>query len=75
MSVTLTFSCGHTQPWQDGASPVCGTCGARQVSRTVAPAPRFRGVCVGPTATQDDLGAVPMGLAPSGALGMEPDRG
>lgn len=74
MSVRLTFACGHTQPWEDG-TPICAVCGSRQVSRTSAPPPRFRGVCVGPTATRVDLGAVPIGLAPAGALATEPDRG
>ena len=53
-------------PWADGA--VCATCGERRVSRTVAPAPRFRGVCVGPSATREDLGPLALSVAPSGGL-------
>ena len=75
MSVRLTFACGHTQTWNEGASPVCGTCGQRQVSRTSAPPPRFRGVCLGPTATYTASDAVPISVAPSGALETEPTHG
>lgn len=68
MSVRLTFACGHGQAWSDGQEPRCEQCGERRVSRVTAPAPRFRGVCTGPSATREDLGPVPVSVAPSGAL-------
>ena len=71
MSVRITFACGHGQAWQDGGAPICATCGERRVSRVKAPAPRFRGVCVGPSATRDALAAVPVSVAPSGALSLK----
>ena len=62
MSVRLTFACGHGQTWNENDVPICATCGERRVSRTKAPAPRFRGVCVGPSATPEALGAVPVSV-------------
>ena len=59
--ITLTFACGHTQAYEDGAA-ICRVCGERRVSQAKAPPPRFRGVCVGPTATYDALPAIPVGV-------------
>lgn len=66
--IRLTFACGHSQPWNDGDGAICRTCGERRVSHTQAPAPRFRGVCVGPSATRDDLGPMAISVAPAGGM-------
>jgi hypothetical protein len=69
MSVTITFACRHTQPWVDGQdTPVCSQCGERRVARAKAPMPTFRGACRGPLAREEALGAMAVGLAPSGPL-------
>lgn len=60
--ITLTFACGHRQAWDEGGSVVCATCGERRIARTVAPAPRFRGVVVGPSATYDALPGIPVNV-------------
>ena len=54
MSITIRFKCGHAQAWEDTEqAPVCRTCGERQIARTVAPPPRFRGAATGPLVQKD----------------------
>ena len=54
MSITIRFKCGHSREWADGDdAPVCAECGERQIARTVAPPPRFRGVASGPLMQKD----------------------
>jgi len=67
MSIRVTFKCGHGQAWAEGdATPVCATCGERQIGRVKAPAPRFSGACVGPTATTTALGPVAVSFGAKG---------
>lgn len=65
----ITFACGHTQKRDASVDtpPLCG-CGERRVSRVVAPAPRFRGACLGPHAVQEALTGVAVAAAPGGPL-------
>ena len=61
--IKVTMACGHTIPWEDGtAAPVCDACQERRVGRVQAGAPRFRGRCEGPSATTDDLEALPISM-------------
>lgn len=68
-SITVTYACGHTQSIgaNSDTPPIC-ECGERRVSRVSAPAPRFRGICQGPSASMVALEAVPVNAAPAGAL-------
>jgi hypothetical protein len=65
--ITVTFACGHRAAVTPSASesPVC-PCGNRTVRTVEAPAPRFTGVCHGPSATTTPLAgiAVPAASAP-----------
>lgn len=67
--ITVTYACGHTAnvSAKGDVPPIC-ECGERRVSRVKAPAPRFRGVCQGPSAVTVDLPAMPVSVAPGGAL-------
>ena len=50
----LRFACNHEATYQDApTSAECPICQERRVSRVWAPAPTFRGLCTGPTATFD----------------------
>lgn len=72
MTIRVRFRCGHVQPWAESPQPpVCAACGERQIGRTFAPAPRFRGVASGPTVTPETLSAVAVIAAPSGPLVMK----
>ena len=52
--MTVKFACGHELTMEDAtAAPLCPTCREHRVSRVWAPAPRFRGLCTGPSATHD----------------------
>ena len=54
--ITVTMACGHRMAVGESA-PRCATCGETRVSHVKAPAPRFRGVVLGPCATYEDLPA------------------
>ena len=48
----VRFACRHEQDVEGTDSvPVCATCGERRVAHVQAPAPKFIGVCQGPSAT------------------------
>jgi hypothetical protein len=70
--MTITFACGHTQIREVSVDtpPLCG-CGERRVARVVAPAPRFRGACLGPHAVQEALAGVAVSAAPGGPLSLK----
>lgn len=59
--ITVRWACGHptgtVDPMKDHP-PVCPVCGERRISVVRAPAPQFRGLCVGPHATRVALEAV-----------------
>lgn len=56
MSILLTMACGHrVKAPDDIRAPLCPTCGETRVAHVKAPAPRFRGVVMGPCATYEDL--------------------
>ena len=67
--MTIRFACGHAVVIDDAVShaPVC-LCGETRVSRVIARPPTFRGVCQGPHAQTEALGAVTVNAAPAGAL-------
>lgn len=54
--IAVTFACGHRGTAGE-AAPRCTECGETRVSHVKAPAPRFRGVVLGPCATYEDLPA------------------
>jgi hypothetical protein len=63
MSVTATMACGHQITLADGSiAPQCPTCGEVRVSRVKAPAPRFRGMVLGPCAEFEALPAKAISL-------------
>jgi hypothetical protein len=70
MAVSVRFACGHegSLSERDEAIPVCTVCGESQVTRTTARAPRFVGVATGPFCETRALEAIPVNLAPKGAL-------
>ena len=52
------MACGHAVMISDGiAVPTCPQCGEARVARVSAPAPKFRGVVLGPCAEYIDLPA------------------
>ncbi len=62
--ITLVFACGHrftVEATIDGAL-ACPTCGEHRISRTTAPAPRFVGVCQGPSAETRPLSGIPLSI-------------
>lgn len=59
--IELVFACGHRQKEADDVHVgICQTCGERRVQTVKARAPRFRGVCQGPSATYEALGGIPV---------------
>jgi hypothetical protein len=50
--IRVRFACGHEAQMDDRVMdrPACHVCGNTTVARTFAPAPRFRGLCSGPSA-------------------------
>ena len=54
--IEVTMACGHKLAAGEG-SPICAQCQETRVSHVKAPAPRFRGVVLGPCATYEDLPA------------------
>lgn len=63
MSIRVRFACGHGVEVETGTeTPVCATCGERRIARTTAPAPRFRGIAVGPCAEYVELPAARVAL-------------
>jgi len=56
------FACGHRFSIDPSvtSAPICPTCGERRISRTTAPAPRFVGVCSGPSAESKVLEGIPV---------------
>lgn len=68
--VTVRFACGHESrvAANQDAAPVCPECGQTQVRRVHARAPRFVGVASGPYCEWKALEAIPVNLAPKGAL-------
>lgn len=59
--ITATMACGHTIRIDDGArAPLCPSCGEARVAFVKAPAPRFRGIVLGPCATYEDVPAKPV---------------
>lgn len=70
MTITVRLACGHetvTVSENSDTPPVCW-CGERRVRQVTAPAPRFRGVCQGPSARPEALPALPVSTAPGGPL-------
>ena len=66
--MTVTFACQHTQPLEQvDTIPICRVCGERRVQIIQAPAPRFTGICRGPSATFEALASVGVPLSESGA--------
>lgn len=55
--MTATLACGHVVPLDSESAPRCGPCNETRVAHIKAPAPRFRGVVLGPCATYEDLPA------------------
>lgn len=64
MSIYVRFACGHRFALDASvnSAPICPTCGETRVSRTSAPAPRFSGFCVGPSAETKMLEAIPIAI-------------
>ena len=61
--IRLHFACGHEQDLLSQTQrPTCIQCGETRISRTIAPPPRFTGLCTGPTATFNP--AIPAYAAP-----------
>lgn len=62
--IYVRFACGHRFSIDPSAlsAPICPTCGERRVSRTSAPAPRFVGVCSGPSAERVALEGLPIAI-------------
>ena len=60
--ITVTMACGHVLSGDAKAAPYCPLCREVRVSRVKAPAPRFRGYCVGPTAEFAQLDPKPVRL-------------
>lgn len=62
--ITIRFACGHgfTLASDPQSAPTCPTCGETRISRTTAPAPRFTGLCSGPTAETRALAAIPIAI-------------
>ena len=60
--IYVKFACGHRFSVDGNSAPVCPTCGERRVSRTQAPAPRFVGICSGPSAESKALEGIPVGM-------------
>lgn len=71
MSITIRLACGHaalTVSEEIDIAPVCPECGERRVRHVTARAPRFRGVCQGPSARSEMLAAMPVAVAAQGPL-------
>lgn len=69
--IDVRFSCGHTGQLSDtvASSPVCGTCGERQITYVKAPRlPRFVGACTGPYAEPTGVTPGVVNVAPAGPL-------
>ena len=50
----MRFACGHEATMSEPPTrPECPRCQEHRVSRVWAPAPRFRGLCTGPSAVKD----------------------
>ncbi len=67
--IPIRFACGHratVSPNAEG-TPRC-LCGETRIARVQARAPSFTGACTGPYATFRALEAVPINVAPKGAL-------
>lgn len=63
MAFTVTFACGHRMRLETGIEiPQCSACGETRVARSSAPAPKFRGIAVGPCAEYVDLPAARVSL-------------
>jgi hypothetical protein len=62
--INVRFACGHGFKLDPGVSspPVCPACGERRISRTTAPAPRFSGLCSGPSAESKVLEGIPIAI-------------
>lgn len=60
--ITVTFACGHRFDVSGMDAPICPTCQERRVQRVKAPAPRFTGVCAGPSVDTKALDAIPVGI-------------
>jgi hypothetical protein len=59
--MTVTLACGCVLKLSDtDGPPVCPTHQERRVSRVVARAPKFRGVCQGPHAVYESLPGMPV---------------
>lgn len=68
MSISITYRCGHVQTvGPDFDQPICPTCQERTVANVQAPAPRFRGVAIGPSCVSAPVGGT-VDLAPGGPL-------
>lgn len=66
----IIFACG-CPPMKvsddTNAPPIC-PCGERRIRDVKAPAPRFRGVCQGPSAVSVRLDPIVVDVAPAGPL-------
>jgi hypothetical protein len=57
MAISILFVCGHTlQATGDEVGPRCA-CGESRIESVKAPAPKFRGLALGPCAQYEDLPA------------------
>ena len=73
-AITVRFACGHqsTVSATTDTPPMCPACGEARVQSVKARAPRFVGACTGPYAVTQALEALPVNLAPQGALTLKP---
>lgn len=55
--IRVSMACGHRLQADSETAPRCAECGETRVAHVSAPAPRFRGVVLGPCATYEDLPA------------------
>jgi hypothetical protein len=62
--IWIRFACGHGFGIDRNVTsvPICPTCGERRISRTTAPAPKFVGLCSGPSAESKVLEGIPIGI-------------
>lgn len=74
MRIAITFACGHHQDLASvgDTAPICA-CGERRVQAVNAPAPRFRGCVLGPSAQTEPLAAQAISVAPQGPLHLKED--
>ena len=68
MTITFACQCAPLTVSDVGDTPPVCRCGERRISDVKAPAPRFRGVCQGPSATYTHAEPAIVNVAPAGPL-------